>query len=437
MTEDKVVGALVGCIAGDALCMPVHWYYDVAKLKKDYGSTVDSMVKPLATHPESMVQGMSYSGSIDIMHDKLQYYAGHTRKSEMTEEEIKAKSDDHGNFVGATEDERVHYHATLLAGQNTANVTIARLLMRSLANSNEGGHDKYIPQKFLEEMVAYLTTDPHDSPDDIAQESAHNDVYLDVWVRKFFEAASKGTDLLHCAYNQRDQWSIGSLDGVVLALPIIAAYRHDAEAMLIGRAVEHQMLTHRSITVTMGITIVAPLLQALWAGADPDEALVAAMKKIRPPRVTGREMRESYVAHHGPGNIPKDEKWLQHMAPTNSGETLADVVQELLASGDLPLEDVAGWGVGKARFSSACYVEQALSIVLYLAAKFRDDVKGALSSNALIGGHSTSRGALLGAILGARVGLDKFPRDFVSGLAAPDNVVRDAERVAACAVTYA
>ena len=36
------------------------------------------MVAPKPTHAESMVQGMSYEGTIDIMHDKAQYYEGNT-----------------------------------------------------------------------------------------------------------------------------------------------------------------------------------------------------------------------------------------------------------------------------------------------------------------------------------------------------------------------
>lgn len=54
---------------------PVHWFYSPAKMKKDYGD-LNGMVAPKSTHAESMVQGMSYAGSIDIMHDKARFYTG-------------------------------------------------------------------------------------------------------------------------------------------------------------------------------------------------------------------------------------------------------------------------------------------------------------------------------------------------------------------------
>lgn len=35
--RDKVCGALIGFYIGDALAMPVHWYYDLGQLRKDFG----------------------------------------------------------------------------------------------------------------------------------------------------------------------------------------------------------------------------------------------------------------------------------------------------------------------------------------------------------------------------------------------------------------
>ena len=42
---------------------------------------------------------------------------------------------------------------------------------------------------------------------------------------------------------------------------------------------------------------------------------------------------------------------------------------------------------------------------MFLAYKYADDPRKALLQNAMLGGHSTARGAVLGAILGA-AGLD-------------------------------
>ena len=74
---DKVKGSLYGMLVGDALAVPGHWFYSPKKLRADYGE-IEGMVAPKSTHAESMVQGMGYSGTIDIMHDKAHFYEGNT-----------------------------------------------------------------------------------------------------------------------------------------------------------------------------------------------------------------------------------------------------------------------------------------------------------------------------------------------------------------------
>eukprot|EP00511_Aplanochytrium_stocchinoi_P006149 CAMPEP_0204831504 /NCGR_PEP_ID=MMETSP1346-20131115/10818_1 /ASSEMBLY_ACC=CAM_ASM_000771 /TAXON_ID=215587 /ORGANISM="Aplanochytrium stocchinoi, Strain GSBS06" /LENGTH=407 /DNA_ID=CAMNT_0051962593 /DNA_START=353 /DNA_END=1576 /DNA_ORIENTATION=+ len=377
---------------------------------------------PKPVHPESMVSGMSYNGTIDILHDKSDLYEGHSfsKMKEAGKSAPNSERDLHGNFVGKSEKERVHYHASLKRGQNTANVCIARLLMRYLAKTCKDGRDGYDPREFIEVFQEYLTTPPIEN--DIAQLKNSNDIYLDVYCRYFFEQASKGVPLMLCAHNQRDSWSIGSLDGVVMAIPLIAAYASDPESFLIGRAIEHHMLTHRSVTVSAAISLLVPLLLQLWEGRDADDALDEAMSKMRSPKITGEEMGKSYVKHHGPGNIPKDEKWRQHME--TSSQSLKDEIRKLVASG-VPDQRAIGFVNGTSRFASACYTEQGMACIFFLACKYRDNVEAALSANAQVGGHSTARGALLGAILGARVGAKKLPQRWIETLAAPDQVKKE------------
>ena len=38
---EKIRGMLIGMFIGDALAMPVHWYYDTKALQQDYGSIRD------------------------------------------------------------------------------------------------------------------------------------------------------------------------------------------------------------------------------------------------------------------------------------------------------------------------------------------------------------------------------------------------------------
>ena len=53
-------GALLGLFVGDALAMPVHWYYSIPQLKKDYGS-IQGYIKP-KVHMEGSIMNLSNTG---------------------------------------------------------------------------------------------------------------------------------------------------------------------------------------------------------------------------------------------------------------------------------------------------------------------------------------------------------------------------------------
>lgn len=418
--RERMRGALIGMVVGDALAMPVHWLYSTENIAKHYG-TIDKMMAPKPTHPESMLGGVGYTGTIELLHDKRKYYGNERAAKGMSEAEIKEKTDLHGNFVGHKEHERPHYHASLKKGQSTHNVCVARLLMRYLSKKYEalsgekaGYFEVYDPSEFIEAFYQYTTADASKMPEaerDL-QLDASNDTYFDVYVRRYFENVSQGVKLVNAAYNQRETWSIGSLDGLVMSIPLMIAYIHDPEAFLVARAIEHASLTHRSVTVHAAIAAIAPLFQKLVAGVEPFDAILdEAMSKFRTPTLTGYGMSQSYKLHRGPGNIPKAEKWRQHMETTK--KTMKEEIREL-AQGEKSFDydqTVVGWSLSKqpclfhsnqafffianARFSEACYVEHCLAVVFYLLCRYGDDTKTCLSYNAQLGGHSTARGESL------------------------------------------
>jgi hypothetical protein len=82
------------------------------------------------------------------------------------------------------------------------------------------------------------------------------------------------------------------------------------------------------------------------------------------------------------------------------------------------LADPDDWVVGP-RFSTACYVEDSIPAVVYLALKYHDDPENALIANTNLGGDNAARGAILGALMGASCGIEKFPRRWIDGLVDP------------------
>ena len=62
INHDRWRGALWGMFVGDALAMPVHWYYDVAALQRDFG-VVRDFQPPRDFHPSSIMPLASTGGA--------------------------------------------------------------------------------------------------------------------------------------------------------------------------------------------------------------------------------------------------------------------------------------------------------------------------------------------------------------------------------------
>ena len=57
---DRPAGAAWGSFVGDALAMPVHWYYDRAALRRDYGEVRDYLA-PRNPHGDSILWRSEYT----------------------------------------------------------------------------------------------------------------------------------------------------------------------------------------------------------------------------------------------------------------------------------------------------------------------------------------------------------------------------------------
>ena len=225
--QERAEGALWGLFIGDALAMPVHWYYDRQMLRRDYGELRD-LVAPRNPHPGSILHRSRYQApnpDADILHDQAQYWgrAG------------------------------VHYHQHLQAGENTLNLQLARLLLQMVAET--GGYD---PDLYLDRMVAFLR-DPR----------SHRDTYVEEWVREFFLRRARGIPLRDCGVEEKH---IGGLAGPVALL--IALSADPAAALEAART--HLGLTHKGRKMTEALDAVAAVLQPVLAGASLPAAIDAA-----------------------------------------------------------------------------------------------------------------------------------------------------------------
>jgi ADP-ribosylglycohydrolase len=225
----RAAGALWGLFLGDALAMPVHWYYDRAALRRDYGE-VRELLAPRNPHPGSILYRSRYmppDPEADILHGEARYWG----------------------------QEGIHYHQHLAAGENTLNLRLAQLLLDTVAQQ---GH--YDPDVYLDRMVAFLR-DP----------ASHRDTYVEEWARAFFERRAAGVPLRQCGIREKH---IGGLAGPVALL--VALHADPPRARVAAHV--HRELTHRGPAMAEALDAVADVLLPVLDGTPLREAIDTARR---------------------------------------------------------------------------------------------------------------------------------------------------------------
>ena len=291
--ESRKRGCIYGLFIGDALSMPVHWYYDRAALKRDYG-TVRDYLAPKNPHPDSILWRSSYkpmNRKGDILHDQAQYWGKRG----------------------------IHYHQFLRPGENTLNLKLCALLIESL--NDNGAYDS---KDYLERYVSYMTTP-----------GSHKDTYVEEYHRHFFTKFAQGVSPFKCGVEEKH---IGGLIGIA---PIVAFYMDKPETARMA-ALDHLKLTHLGTRMEEAGLFFTELLLKLFEGLSLKEVLLTEIEKQKTPFLGYPFM-----------------KWLAE-----------------------PDEYVVG-----RRFSTACYVEDSVPAVVYLALKYQDNPEAGLISQ-----HKSGRG---------------------------------------------
>ncbi len=323
--SDAPLATLYGMCIGDALAMPVHWYYNRNSMRADYGWVNDYMA-PRNPHPDSILWRSRYRAPNprgEILHDQARFWG---RRG-------------------------IHYHQFLKAGENTLNVKITGLLMDSLIH-----HKRYEPEDFLQRYIEFMTTP-----------GRHSDTYVEECHRHFFANYARGLPPAKCGAPEKH---IGGLVGII---PLIVFYaRQPARAR--EAALAHLELTHPGPKMSQAGALLIHLLLETIQG-----------------RLLADVIRDAIAGQQSPLLGHPFTKWL-----------------------DLPDDAVIG-----RHLSPACYVEDAVPAVVYLALKYHDDAENALIANTNLGGDNAARGAVLGALLGAANGMAGFPKRWVDGLTDP------------------
>ncbi|MGK0184914.1 MAG: ADP-ribosyl-[dinitrogen reductase] hydrolase [Verrucomicrobiales bacterium] len=320
--EDRVQGALLGLAIGDALAMPVHWYYNKQSLRNDYGEVRD-FVAPKSFHPDSIFwrsQWSAPSPELDILGEQRRFWG----------------------------ERGVHYHQGLQAGENTLTAKLAREAWQSLNDC--GGYDS---QDYLRRYIDLLT-----HPD------RHRDTYIEECHRGFFTNLGRGKKPEKCAVTEKH------ISGLAMMLPVALFYAQDEEEGR-ARALEHLALTHAGKKMQIAAEAILSLLYPVFRGVPLEEAIRSECASQRNP-------------HFGFSFF----KWLEREDDEVVGRHL----------------------------STACYVEDAVPAVIYLALKYSHRPERAVIANTNLGGDNVHRGGILGALLGAQNGNKGWPQHWLSGI---------------------
>jgi ADP-ribosylglycohydrolase len=248
----KKQNCLCGAFLGDALSMPVHWYYDRAALARDYGRVVN-LVAPKNPHADSILWRSSYAALNprgEILHDQAKYWG----------------------------QRGIHYHQFLQAGENTLNMQLALALLAMLRERKD-----YDRAAYLQFYIDFMTTP-----------GRHRDTYVEECHRNFFTKFARGKKPEDCG---GEDIHIGGLAHV----PILAAWFAEDETRALEVVQDHVRTTHRGELVETAARDLTKMLVAIlnrggvresiekfgngWVGrrqleawaARPDEEVIGAI----------------------------------------------------------------------------------------------------------------------------------------------------------------
>ncbi|OWF44409.1 uncharacterized protein LOC110458390 [Mizuhopecten yessoensis] len=355
--------ALWGMFIADALAMPVHWYYDPNDIKDGYGGWLTGFTAPEKHHPSSIltISATDNSGRTGwgekskpviggvILHDKLKYWT--------------------------SKDRSIHYHQGMKAGDSTLNSMMALQMLNTMSRLDPTGvmDDREMRGHVLEDYVSFMTTP-----------ASHNDTYAESFHRAFFKDWSSencppksAPELLKWTEARYARKSKGSSDhqlvvigSIVPAIPWVIRNSHKTESECAESAMAFIKLTHPEPGLVPYIDMYARLLHSVINGRNLTSEVNKCMVRSELGGLRKQKMIQRFV--EDANRYPQGSEGQLQSCQSAVG-----------------------------RLGSACYIEGAMSSLLFLAAQFADNCNAGVLMNANCGGENCHRGAALGALLGA------------------------------------
>ncbi|WAR27302.1 hypothetical protein MAR_013006 [Mya arenaria] len=272
-------------------------------------------------------------------------------------------------------DRSTHYHQGMRAGENTLNSVVALQMLKTLQRVDPKVEKdaRDVRGSVLEDYVKFMTTP-----------GSHNDTYAESFHRSFFKDWSEqdvkytsAEDLLSFTDKRYKEKNKGNQDSQLVvigamspALPWILRNARKPENQGVKETLEFVKCTHPVPAIIPFVDMYTRLLHAVMNGRDLKQEIMGVLSHSELGGPQKREMVLSLLdraASHAKGS-----------------------------EGRLKADQQATQTLG-----SACYIEGAMSSMLYLAYQYADDFQAGVLANANCGGENCHRGAALGALLGA------------------------------------
>ncbi len=341
--NQRITASLRSLFIGDALSMPVHWFYRTSDIIRYFPpGGIRKMEAAPADHPSSIMSLHSTKAGGRKSAQRLQ-----SNRLQLNEKNaIQLEGEVVGDIILKGKRElwggnTTHYHHGLEAGDNTLNAYCTRLMIQHLI-----ANDGYRKEQWISDYIEFMTALP----------ARHPDTYAESYHRGFFANLKAGKAPEHCGAVTHDTPSMGAL--VTLAPLAYALLKRHTLEQTQAICCEHAHLTHPDDTLMEVVsTYVALLHKLVHVDAESPSALD--------------------LLHQSGQVIP--------------GTNIRKLLQ--LKNGDAAV--VGG------KYSTACYITDSWPSVCYLAAKYFDDPAKALLVNTNLGGENAHRGSVLGTIVGA------------------------------------
>lgn len=170
------------------------------------------------------------------------------------------------------------------------------------------------------------------------------------------------------------------LAGAARIAPLLNVYRDDPEK-LIASAAAQTALTHNNSQVIKSAEFFSVVTYQILAGTSPVAAIEQAAKE---------EFKSDPFT-----------EWIEMGLQSVDQETRQSILD----------------------FGQMCETAAAFPGVIHLIAKYENNLKQALIENAMAGGDSAGRGLIVGMLLGAYLGMDAIPQDWLTDMQAYPQII--------------